>query len=210
MINKRILDLAVESNLVPSLYFLEWDTSSEIQFRIVTQVMKVKKKHTFLDIGCGGLRLGHLLIPILNDNKYFGIDTFLPYLNFGKKLLKKDKIFKKHKLYHSEKLDFDYFKIKFDFAFAHSVLGHLSKDQVIKLFNNLKKNMKKNGYFYATINFGWWSQQNIGFLYEGITPMNHPVYKDINVYKKISKELNLTFEEVDFKHPSQKLVRFKF
>ena len=70
--------------------------------------------------------------------------------------------------------------------------------------------MKKNGYFYATINFGWWSQQNIGFLYEGITPMNHPVYKDINVYKKIKKELNLTFEEVDFKHPSQKLVRFKF
>ena len=119
-------------------------------------------------------------------------------------------VFKKHKLYHSEKLDFDYFKIKFDFAFAHSVLGHLSKGQVIKLFNNLKKNMKKNGYFYATINFGWWSQQNIGFLYEGITPMNHPVYKDINVYKKISKELNLTFEEVDFKHPSQKLVRFKF
>ena len=104
MINKRILDLAVESNLVPSLYFLEWD----IKFGNSVQNSdsgNESKNHTFLDIGCGGLRLGHLLIPILNDNKYFGIDTFLPYLNFGKKLLKKDKIFKKHKLYHSEKLD---------------------------------------------------------------------------------------------------------
>jgi hypothetical protein len=42
-------------------------------FNLLT-TLGLRQHHSLLDVGCGSLRIGRLLIPYLNRGKYFGVE----------------------------------------------------------------------------------------------------------------------------------------
>ena len=49
----------------------DYDLVSAMVFNLLTS-MGLRQHHRVLDIGCGSLRVGRLLIPYLNPKNYFG------------------------------------------------------------------------------------------------------------------------------------------
>ena len=51
----------------------DYDLVAAMTFNLLT-TLGLRQHHSLLDIGCGSLRIGRLLIPYLNRGKYFGIE----------------------------------------------------------------------------------------------------------------------------------------
>src|SRR5947207_13809129 len=51
----------------------DYDLIAAMTFNLLT-TLGLRQHHSLLDIGCGSLRTGRLLIPYLNRGKYFGIE----------------------------------------------------------------------------------------------------------------------------------------
>src|SRR2546430_11931379 len=51
----------------------DYDLIAAMTFNLLT-TLGLRQHHSLLDIGCGSLRIGRLLIPYLNRGKYLGIE----------------------------------------------------------------------------------------------------------------------------------------
>src|SRR5881392_154417 len=51
----------------------DYDLIAAMAFNLLT-TLGLRQHHSLLDVGCGSLRIGRLLIPYLNRGKYFGIE----------------------------------------------------------------------------------------------------------------------------------------
>jgi len=51
----------------------DYDLIAAMTFSLLT-TLGLRQHHSLLDVGCGSLRIGRLLIPYLNRGKYFGIE----------------------------------------------------------------------------------------------------------------------------------------
>ena len=51
----------------------DYDLIAAMTFNLLT-TLGLRQHHSLLDIGCGSLRIGRLLIPYLNRGKYFGVE----------------------------------------------------------------------------------------------------------------------------------------
>src|SRR5947199_9194661 len=51
----------------------DYDLIAAMTFNLLT-TLGLRQQHSLLDIGCGSLRIGRLLIPYLNRGKYFGVE----------------------------------------------------------------------------------------------------------------------------------------
>ena len=108
--------------------------------------------NTFLDIGCGSLRCGRFFIKYLWRGKYGGIDHHKWLINEGKKVIGlKILLFKKPTFIINENFDFSNIKCKVKYAVAKSVFTHLTKDKIKQCLRNLKKVLRDDGVFYASI-----------------------------------------------------------
>ena len=59
-----------------------FDVVSAMQFNLLT-FLGLREFHTLLDIGCGSLRAGRLLIPYLMAGRYFGLDPYRQVIEDG-------------------------------------------------------------------------------------------------------------------------------
>jgi SAM-dependent methyltransferase len=50
-----------------------YDRLGAMQFSLLT-LLGMREHHRVLDVGCGSLRVGRLLIPFLQEERYYGID----------------------------------------------------------------------------------------------------------------------------------------
>src|ERR1700751_6487598 len=51
----------------------DYDLLAAMTFNLLT-TLGLRQHHSLLDVGCGSLRIGRLLIPDLNRKKYFGLE----------------------------------------------------------------------------------------------------------------------------------------
>jgi len=51
----------------------DYDLVAAMAFNLLT-TLGLRQHHSLLDIGCGSLRIGRLLIPYLNRGNYFGVE----------------------------------------------------------------------------------------------------------------------------------------
>ena len=51
----------------------DYDLIAAMTFNLLT-TLGLRQHHSLLDVGCGSLRIGRLLIPYLNRKKYFGLE----------------------------------------------------------------------------------------------------------------------------------------
>lgn len=112
----------------------------------------MKAKHKVLDVGCGCLRAGRLLIAYLDPGNYYGIEPDKGLLQYGidneagPGLIKdKEPVFS-----HTHEFFMEDFDVKFDFILAHSIFSHATKPWVEVCCDQVKEVLAPNGFFVFT------------------------------------------------------------
>ncbi len=113
-------------------YPMKYDLIAAMQFNLLTS-LGLREHHHVLDVGCGSLRAGRLLIPYLLPNCYYGlepekwlVEDGIRY-NTGRDIIE---IKSPHFQYRSD-FSLTSFGVQFDFILAQSIFSHASASQVM-------------------------------------------------------------------------------
>ena len=157
-----------------------WDVLSAMQFNLLTY-LGLKESHNVLDIGCGSLRTGRLLIPYLQPCHYFGIEPEKWLIEDGvKNECGADLIrIKKPVFSYDSNFSCTTFGKQFDFILAHSVFTHASQSQIKRCLSEISKCMKQDSIVAATFMRGetnyetekWAYPECITYTLEFVTQM---------------------------------------
>src|SRR6266480_2601057 len=104
----------------------DYDLVAAMAFNLLT-TLGLRQYHSLLDVGCGSLRIGRLLIPYLNQGKYFGVEPNEWLVEQGIKLeLGKGLVqIKRPTFFFSDSPEtIAAAKVSFDFAVAQSIFSH--------------------------------------------------------------------------------------
>ena len=118
-----------------------WYHIGKIQYHFLVS-NGLKPNHTFLDLGCGSLRLGQYLIPMLDKGGYYGLDAREDMVQEGlrNELLYEVARVKLHTFSYNHEFDFSFIN-SFDYAIAQSLFTHLSMEYIELCFGNIIKVM---------------------------------------------------------------------
>ena len=181
----------------------EYDLFSAMVFNLLT-TLGLRQHHRVLDIGCGSLRIGRLLIPYLAKNNYYGIEPNQWLVDNGiQNEIGHDLVNIKQPTF-SFKDSMEEFKmsLQLDYAVAQSIFSHCGRDLLEGWLSQVAFHLKDDGALVAT------------FLvndkdYEG----NGWVYPECVLYRPetmatISAKFGLDFEILDWEHPRQTWALF--
>ena len=121
-----------------------YDINGASQFNLLVS-LGLREYHSVLDVGCGSLSLGRLLIPYLSEGNYFGIE---PNKWLIEEVKKKElgNILKKRKATFVFNNSFEINGL-FDYIIADSIITHCSPDKIRNFFSNLKNNISDKTVF---------------------------------------------------------------
>lgn len=128
-----------------------WDEMGELQ-RDFLVGQGLTPQMRFLDVGCGSLRAGRLLVPYLDPGHYYGIDIGADVVEAGYTLELDDAARERlpvTNLRITDRFDAD-FGVGFDMAIAQSVFTHVSLNHIRLCLHRLARVMNPGGRFYAT------------------------------------------------------------
>lgn len=133
----------------------KYDLIAAIQFNLLT-TLGLREHHTVLDIGCGSLRLGRLLIPYLAPGNYFGIEPEDWVVVEGIRHETGYDIITVKRPHFSNNADFDcgVFGCTFDYIMAQSIFSHTSLEQMEKCMRNARTAMDKDSIFVFNYKLG--------------------------------------------------------
>ncbi len=102
-----------------------YDLAAASQFALLF-MLGLREQHRLLDFGCGSLRLGRLVIPYLQPDRYFGIEpeARLVESGFEQELGQDIRAIKRPRFDTNADYQVDVFGEKFDFVIAQSVFTH--------------------------------------------------------------------------------------
>lgn len=106
-----------------------FDLMSSAQFALL-HMLGLRDRDRVLDLGCGSLRLGRLLIPYLREGGYFGIEpeAWLVEEGFARELGEDARRLKAPRFDHNDTYDCSVFGERFDFIVAQSIFSHTGVD----------------------------------------------------------------------------------
>lgn len=114
--------------------------------------------HRILDIGCGTLRAGRLLIAYLEPASYFGFDISQNAIQAATELVETEGLsLKNPDLRVNEGKDLKFYTyqgLTFDFLIAQSVFSHLQKLQIRECFQHIGSIMHSGSAFFFTYHAG--------------------------------------------------------
>lgn len=128
-----------------------WDVMGKLQFDFLVG-QGLRPHHVFLDIACGSLRAGRLLIPYLEPGNYLGIDKYAEVIEAGKKEeIDPDALkFRHPEFVVSDSFEFEKFSKPPDYCIAQSIFTHLRKHEIEHCFTKLSAFAKPGCRFFAT------------------------------------------------------------
>ena len=129
----------------------DYDLVAAMTFGLLT-VLGVRQHHALLDVGCGSLRVGRLLIPYLNAGLYTGFEPNRWLVEEGvRKECGADQIERKRArfIYDSEPGSIPAAS-RFDFALAQSIFSHAGPRRVEGWFAALASRLQPGGALIAT------------------------------------------------------------
>jgi len=182
----------------------DYDLIAAMTFNLLT-TLGLRQHHSLLDIGCGSLRIGRLLIPYLNRGKYFGIEPneWLVDEGIRRELGETLVQIKRPTFFFSDLPDtIVQAKVAFDFAVAQSVFSHCGFDLIKGWLSAISCSMAEHGALVATFLIGEEDSLRTGWIYPECVN-----YRPITL-KRAAEDVNLRFEILDWKHPRQTWALF--
>ncbi|MGA7275549.1 MAG: class I SAM-dependent methyltransferase [Candidatus Udaeobacter sp.] len=177
----------------------DYDLIAAMTFNLLT-TLGLRQRHTLLDIGCGSLRIGRLLIPYLNRGKYFGIEPAEWLVaegiehELGKAVIQtKRPTF----LFTDSPSAIVEANTSFDFALAQSVFSHCGLDLIQGWLSAISRSLARDGALVATFLPGDEDSIRTGWIYPECVN-----YRPATL-ERTAAEVNLRFQILDWKHPRQ-------
>jgi SAM-dependent methyltransferase len=177
----------------------DYDLIAAMTFNLLT-TLGLRQHHALLDIGCGSLRIGRLLIPYLNRGKYFGIEPAEWLVaqgiehELGKAVIQtKEPTF----LFTDSPSAIVEANTSFDFALAQSVFSHCGLDLIQGWLSAISRSLARDGALVATFLPGDEDSIRTGWIYPECVN-----YRPATL-ERAAAEVNLRFQILDWKHPRQ-------
>jgi SAM-dependent methyltransferase len=181
----------------------DYDLVSAMVFNLLTSI-GLRQHHRVLDIGCGSLRVGRLLIPYLNPGNYFGVEPNKWLVDdgitneLGRDLIKiKDPTFS----FGTSLEEFEK-PLDLDFAIAQSIFSHCGKDLIKGWLSQVSFHLKDDGALVATFLIADKDYDGCGWIYPGCVNYN------TDTMAEIASECDLQFDVLDWTHPRQTWALF--
>lgn len=176
----------------------DYDLITSMVFNLMTS-LGLRQHHKILDIGCGSLRVGRLLIPYLNVENYVGIEpnewlvTDGILNETGQDLIQlKKPVFS----YKTSMEEFDT-SLNLDFAVAQSIFSHCGLDLINQWLKEVSMHLKDTGALLATFLVGEEDFSGKGWIYPGCVKFK------TETIQTLAETNGLQFELLNWKHPRQ-------
>src|SRR5260370_29446997 len=130
----------------------DYDLISAMTFNLLT-TLGLRQHHSLLDIGCGSLRIGRLLIPYLNRGKYFGVEPNEWLVDEGiKRELGQSLVEIKRPTFFFTDSPANIAKAEtaFNFAVAQSIFSHCGLDLIKGWLSAISRSLAQDGALVAT------------------------------------------------------------
>lgn len=178
----------------------DYDLISAMTFNLLT-TLGLRQDHRLLDVGCGSLRIGRLLIPYLNRERYFGVEPNEWLVEEGIKReigealldIKRPTFFFSDSPAVLARTD-----MSFDFVLAQSIFSHCGIDLIGDWISGISRSLTPSGVLLATFLPAEKDDTRMGWVYPECVS-----YRPATL-KRIAAEANLRFEILDWDHPRQK------
>ena len=182
----------------------DYDLIAAMTFNLLT-TLGLRQHHSLLDVGCGSLRIGRLLIPYLNHGKYFGVEPneWLVEEGIKRELGEALLEIKRPTFFFSDSPQvITQESISFDFALAQSIFSHCGLDLIKGWLSAISRSLAEDGALVATFLPG-----------EEDSPIKGWVYPECVNYRpttmrQAAAEAGLRFELLDWRHPRQTWALF--
>ena len=195
-----------------------WHEHQQMQLSFL-QRRGLRPSSTVLDLGCGPMRLGSVLIPLLSSGWYYGQDLNPDTLAYGEEVLRQAGIAPDapYTLMASERFDLSAVDRPVDIAFANSLFSHLTLNSIITCLLQLRPVLARHGVLYATFfvlppGQRWLEPQPRNkwgmafFTYANQDPYHYSLAMLKAVARQAGYKLDLLS---DFGHPTQVMGRFR-
>jgi SAM-dependent methyltransferase len=182
----------------------DYDLIAAMTFNLLT-TLGLRQHHSLLDVGCGSLRIGRLLIPYLNRGKYFGVEPaeWLVAEGINQELGQAVIQIKRPTFFFSDSPEkVVEAKVAFDFALAQSIFSHCGLDLISGWLSAISRSLADNGVLVATFLPGDEDSKQTGWVYPDCVN-----YRPATL-ERAATQANLRFEILDWKHPRQTWALF--
>lgn len=164
----------------------------------------LREEHSVLDVGCGSLRAGRLLIPFLNEGRYCGIEPNSWLVEEGlTKNVGQDMVrARKPRFDSNDDFDCQVFHQKFDYIIAQSILSHTKVDMARQCIAGVVKALEPSGLFLCTFVLPRANSKNIDpsgneWVYPGLVEISEATIADL------FEEVGLSHWRLPWFHPRQ-------
>jgi SAM-dependent methyltransferase len=182
----------------------DYDLIAAMTFNLLT-TLGLRQNHSLLDVGCGSLRIGRLLIPYLNQGKYFGVEPNQWLVEEGiKRELGEALAQIKHPtfFFSDSPESIVQANVSFDFALAQSIFSHCGLDLIKGWLSAISRSLAEGGALVATFLPADEDSQCTGWVYPECVN-----YRPATL-ERAAADVNLRFEILDWKHPRQTWALF--
>ena len=177
----------------------DYDLIAAMTFNLLT-TLGLRQHHSLLDIGCGSLRIGRLLLPYLNRGKYFGIEPAEWLVAEGIKHELGETVVqtKRPTFFFTDSPETVVrAEVSFNFALAQSIFSHCGLDLIRGWLSAVSRSLAPDGALIATFLPSDEDSQRVGWVYPECVN-----YRPATL-ERAASDANLRFEILDWKHPRQ-------
>lgn len=180
----------------------DYDLVAAMSFGLLT-VLGLRQHHRILDIGCGSLRVGRLLIPYLNRGGYTGIEPHAWLVEQGARSEtghEQLEIKRARFLYSDNADELVETGARFEFVLAQSIFSHCGPDLLDRWLAQLSQLLEPDGAIVATFLSGESDTQAQGWIYPDCVS-----YRPTTIADHARRHGLETFD-LDWRHPRQRWV----